>query len=101
MKKMLFMAACAALAVGCASGNTATTNTTQPLTLDQALQKSAETRAQLQQAKQDYENAKNASKAAGGSSSATDGVKAQIQQKLEDAKTQVDNEVQAWKEVLK
>ena len=102
MKKIMFLAVLAAFVAGCATTTSETgTTSTQVMTLDQALQKSAETRAQLEQAKKNYQSAKAATDEAGGSSSMTDTVKAQIKQKVADSKTQVDNEVNAWKEVLK
>ncbi len=105
MKKVILFSVLAALGAGCAT-NTATTATTanQPLTLEEALQKSAETRQKLQEAQQAYQNAKNASAAANANNSnntVVDSVKTQIQEKINTSKTQVDNEVQAWKEVLK
>ena len=102
MKKMMLLSVLAALAVGCTTTTSETgTTSTQVMTLDQALQKSAETRAQLEQAKKNYQNAQTATNAASGSSSMTDTVKTQIKQKVADSKAQVDNEVNAWKEVLK
>lgn len=102
MKKVMLLAVLAALVAGCASTtNTTTTTANQTLTLDEALQKSAETRQKLESAKQTYQNAKNASAAAGASSnSVTDAVKAQVQKQIDTSKTQVNNEVQAWKNVF-
>ena len=106
MKKFVLLGVFAALAAGCASsGNTSTATTAnQPLTLEEALQKSAETRQKLQEAKQNYQSAREASEAAknsSGSSSVTDAVKNQVKQKVDDTKNQVNTEVQAWKDVLK
>lgn len=102
MKKMMLLAVLAACVAGCTtttyeSGETAT----QVMTLDQALQKSAETRAQLEQAKKNYQSAQTATSQASGNASMADTVKAQVKQKVADSKAQVDNEVNAWKEVLK
>lgn len=102
MKKMMLLAVLAAFVAGCATTTSATGETsTQVMTLDQALQKSAETRAQLEQAKKNYQNAQAATSQASGNASMTDTVKAQVKQKVADSKAQVDNEVNAWKEVLK
>ena len=105
MKKIALFAVLATLAAGCASTNgTTTTASNQPLTLEEALQKSAETRQKLQEAQQAYQNAKNAAATANANNSGdtvVDTVKTQIQEKINTSKTQVDNEVQAWKEVLK
>jgi len=102
MKKVMLLTVLAALGVACAStSNTATTTTAnQTLTLDEALQKSAETRQKLEQAKQTYQNAKNASAAASASNSVTDAIKTQVQNQINTSTTQVNNEVQAWKDVF-
>ncbi len=101
MKKVMLLAVLAALVAGCASTNTSsTTAANQTLTLDEALQKSAETRQKLEEAKQAYQNAKNASAAANASNSAADAVKTQIQNKIDTSKQQVNAEVQAWKDVF-
>jgi uncharacterized protein YcfL len=102
MKKAMLLAVLAAFVAGCASTtNTPTTTANQTLTLDEALQKSAETRQKLEEAKQTYQNAKNASAvASGASNSITDAVKTQVQKQLDTSKTQVNNEVQAWKDVF-
>ena len=104
MKKVLILAVMATLAAGCASSANKTTTANQPLTLQQALQKSAETRQKLQEAQQSYENARRATesaKAASSSASVTDQIKKQIGEQIETSKNQVDAEVQAWKDVLK
>lgn len=101
MKRVLLLAVLASFVAGCASTtNNTTTTANQTLTLEEALQKSAETRQKLEQAKQNYQNAKNAAAAASASNSAADAVKAQIQNKIDTSKQQVNDEVQAWKDVL-
>ena len=102
MKKLMLLAVFAAFVAGCATTTSDTGETsTQILTLDQALQKSAETRAQLEQAKKNYQSAQAATDQASGSASISDTVKTQVKQKVAESKAQVDNEVNAWKEVLK
>ena len=103
MKKTFLLAVTAAvLAAGCAStGTTTTTTANQTLTLEQALQKSAETRQKLLDAKQSYENAKNAAAVASGQKSAADVAKEQLQEKVDNAKKQIQAEKDAWAELLK
>ncbi len=105
MKKLFVLGMLTALVAGCASTANKTTVTTanQPLTLEEALQKSAETRQKLQEAKEAYQAARENSDAVKASSdaSAAEQVKAQIKQKVADTKNQVDTEVKAWQEVLK
>ena len=105
MKKVIFVALLAALVAGCATGNSSTVaDSTQPLTLEEALQKSAQTRQKLQEAQEAYQKAKNASAAANAANTnntVTEAIKTQIQNQISTSQTQVSNEVQAWKEVLK
>ena len=104
MKKLvsLFILAALAFTVGCATGNTTTSGTDTQITLDQALQKSAETRQKLDEAKAAYQNAKAAAAAskANGTSFETELAKQAVQSKINDTKAQVNQEVQAWKETL-
>ncbi len=104
MKKTFILALFAALVAGCATSGTNTAPTTasnQTLTLEEALQKSAETRQKLEEAKQAYQQARQNTEAANGTASATDAVKNQVKQKVNEVKTQVNTEVQAWQDVLK
>ncbi len=104
MKKLVILSVLAVLAAGCtATGTTKTTTAAnQPLTLEEALQKSAETRQKLQEAKQAYQTARDNSEAAKANNDTIAGqVKAQVKQKVDDTKNQVNTEVQAWKDVLK
>ena len=105
MKKVLSLSVLAALAltIGCATGsNTTASSANTTLTLEEALQKSAETRQKLEEAKTAYQNAKAAAAAskANGTSIETELAKQAIQTKIDNTKTQVNNEVQAWKDVL-
>ena len=101
MKKMMLFLSFAVLAAGCAStGTVSSTGTTQPMTLEQALQKSAETRQKLLDAKQSYENAKSAAEVASGQKTAADVAKEQLQQKVDNAKQQIQAEKDAWAELL-
>jgi outer membrane receptor protein involved in Fe transport len=73
MKKTMFtLLAASVLAAGCATtGNTeGATTTSKTITLEQALQKSAETRQKLLEAKQAYQNAQNAAAVAAGTKTA-------------------------------
>ena len=72
MKKTFSFAVTAAvLAAGCATTGTtpSATSANQPMTLEQALQKSAETRQKLLDAKQSYQDAKTAAEVASGNKS--------------------------------
>ena len=106
MKKTLSLAVLAVLFLaGCASTGTGTTASAAntPLTLEEALQKSAETRQKLEEAKQAYQNAKAAATASqqNGTSITTELAKQAIQSQINTATTQVNNEIQAWKDVVK
>lgn len=102
MKKILPLAVFALfLAAGCASTGSGTTATAgKPMTLEEALQKSAETRQKLLDAKQSYQNAKTAAEVASGQKTAADVAKEQLQQKADAAKKQIEDEKNAWKELL-
>ena len=102
MKKMILLAVVAGAAVltGCAStSNNTTVSNPQILTLDEALQKSAETRQKITQAKESYEAAKSAAGSSAASTAADLG-KAALQQKVDDTKAKIEAEKQAWKDVL-
>ena len=103
MKKTILLAFVAAvLAAGCAStGASTSTTTVKPMTLDEALQKSAETRQKLLEAKQSYQNAKTAAEVASGSKTAADVAKEKLQQKADETKKQIQAEKDAWAELLK
>lgn len=104
MKKTFFFTVTAAvLAAGCATTGTTPSATTanQPMTLEQALQKSAETRQKLLDAKQSYQDAKTAAEVASGNKSAVDAAKEKLQQKADNAKQQIQSEKDAWAELLK
>lgn len=106
MKKLLTLTILGALClgvVGCASsGSTATSAANTPMTLDEALQKSAETRQKLMDAKEAYENAKAAAEASqeNNSSFSTEMAKQAVQSKIDESKQKLQNEANAWKEVL-
>ena len=100
-KMMLFVLAVAILGVGCATTGTQTTATTQPMTLEEALKKSAETRQQLEQAKRNYQTAKTAAEVAGGNTSVSDAVQNQVKKQINTAKTQIEAEKDAWADLLK
>lgn len=103
MKKIAVLGILATFAMGCAStgSTTAATTSNQTLTLEEALQKSAETRQKLQEAKQAYQAARENSDAAKtNNNTVASQIKSQIQQKVDNTKNQVNTEVQAWKEVL-
>ena len=102
MKKTILLAfVTAVLAAGCASTGTATSTTaTQPMTLEEALQKSAETRQKVLDAKKSYEAAKSAQNSAAANTAAELG-KAALKEKVNTAKSQIEAEKQAWKDALK
>ena len=104
MKKLaLFALAATTLSAGCASTGTQTVASTanQTITLEQALQKSAETREKLLEAKQAYQNAKLAAEVAAGKKTAADAAQQQVQSQLDTAKKQIEDEKNSWMELLK
>lgn len=107
MKKPVLCLLAAALLVcpGCASNNTAASTANTPMTLDEALQKSAETRQKIQDAKKTYTNAKNAASSSSSPSSAANKItaevaKAAVQSKVNDVKQKAEAEKNAWKQLL-
>lgn len=102
MKRILSLSfACVLFALaGCASGGTsaAPSAANTPMTLDEALQKSAETRQKLLDAKKQYEAAKAASESGQSVSSAV--AKQTAQNKIDAAKQKLADEKQAWKDAL-
>ena len=104
MKKTVFtLLAAAVLTAGCATTGTTTDGTAttkQTITLEQALQKSAETRQKLLEAKQAYQNAQNAAAVAAGTKTAADVAKELIENKIDSAKQQLADEKAAWEELL-
>lgn len=100
-KTLLLAVIAAALTAGCAStGTTQATTANQTLTLEQALEKSAETRQKLLDAKQSYQDAKNAADVASGKKTAADVAREQLQQKTDDAKRKLQAEKEAWLELM-
>ena len=104
MKKIVLLTMVAAVA-GCATMGTTDTSATktaaQTLTLEQALEKSAETRQKLLDAKQQYQQAKTAAEVATGKKTAAQAAQEQVQNQLDAAKKQLKNERDAWAELLK
>ena len=103
MKKIILLAVVAGAAVltGCAStANNNTVSNPQILTLDEALQKSAETRQKLMDAKKSYDAVKSAQNSAAANTAAELG-KAALKEKVNTAKSQIEAEKQAWKDALK
>lgn len=107
MKKVMSFVVLAGLGLlaGCAStgSTTETSAANTPITLDQALQKASEARAQLEQAKTAYTNVKEAAKASkqNGTNFETELAKQTVKSKIDETKQQINNEVQEWKEILK
>ena len=98
----LFVLAAALLSVGCATADTTAASTSnQTITLEQALQKSAETREKLLEAKQAYQAAKTAAEVASGKKTTTQAAQDVVQNQLNAAKQQLENEKNAWKELIK
>ena len=105
MKKLALLTLAFAT-VGCATtGTTESTSASQinaqTITLEQALQKSAETREKLLDAKKQYEQAKLASEVAAGKKTVTQAAQQQIENQLDTAKKQLKDEKNAWAELLK
>ena len=105
MKKLALLML-AVSTVGCATtgttGNTTGTQTAmQTITLEQALQKSAETHEKLLEAKKQYEQAKLAAEVASGKKTAAQAAQEQIETQLDAAKKQLQDEKNAWAELLK
>ncbi|MBR4591733.1 MAG: hypothetical protein IKO35_00805 [Elusimicrobiaceae bacterium] len=106
MKKLSLLACTALLAAGCASTGTTGSSTSaaaniQPMTLDQALEKSAQTRQKLLEAKQQYEQAKTAAEVASGQKTAAQAAQEQVNKQINTAKKQIEDEKNAWAELLK
>ena len=106
MKKLFLLTLAAALFAGaCATsgtGKTSTATTTMPtMTVDEAFQKIQQTREQLQQAKDNYLNAKSALDAANADVSVSNAIKKQLQKKFDNAKATYEAEKAAWAELLK
>ena len=105
MKKLMLLAISAAtLSAGCVSTGTqqtAASTANQTITLEQALQKSAETREKLLEAKQAYQNAKLAAEVAAGKKTVTQAAQEQVQSQLDTAKKQIEDEKNSWMELLK
>lgn len=106
-KTLLTVLTAAVLATGCVTTGTKTetnTTSTQTITLEQALQKSAETRQKLLEAKEAYQNAKTAAEVVSGTKSTsdvvTDVIKSAVQDKIDSAKQQLADEKAAWEELL-
>lgn len=105
MKKLVLLTF-ALSTVGCATTGTteetaATKFNAQTITLEQALQKSAETREKLLEAKKQYEQAKVAAEVASGKKTVTQAAQDQVQNQLDAAKKQLQDEKNAWAELLK
>ena len=103
MKKIIVLAVIAGFfAAGCATtGQEGTDQSVQLMTFEQAMQKSQETRQQLQEAKQAYTQAQTVAEVASGSQSISGAAKTQVKKQLNTAKEQLKNERDAWKETLK
>lgn len=103
MKKLLLVAVVTTLlGAGCATTEPTTASTAnQTITLEQALQKSAETREKLLEAKQAYQNAKLAAEVAAGKKTMADAAQQQVQSQLDTAKKQIEDEKNSWMELFK
>lgn len=103
MKKLILFA----LAAGCcACATTGSTDSAanfnaQTITLEQAMEKSAATRQQLLDAKQQYQQAKLAAEVAAGKKTTTQAAQETVQNKIDAAKKQLQNEKDAWADLLK
>ena len=103
MKKIIILTVAAGFfAAGCAStGNTEKQTSFQPMTFEEALQKSQETRQQLESAKQAYTQAQVVSDVASGSQNIGEAAKTQVKKQIDTAKTKIKAEKEAWEDVLK
>lgn len=104
MKKLFLLAlASATLTAACATTGADTTATAanQTITLEQALEKSAATREKLLEAKQAYQNAKLAAEVAAGKKTTTQAAQEAAQQQIDATKKQLENEKNAWLDLLK
>ena len=102
MKKLIFCLACVFAFAACATTGTEQTTTRtkinpEDVTLENAIKKSQELRGQVEDAKTAYK----AAQAANQATSATDGIKNQVNKQLETAKKQIKDEADAWKNVAK
>lgn len=89
---LLTLAACRSTAPVASTANT-------PITLDEALQKSAETRQKIHDAKQQYEAIKPAA-GASAKPNQSQAAKAAVKAKLDASKQKIELEKQAWQEIL-
>lgn len=104
MKKYFNIAAILSLLCLVVLGGCATTGSqanTSDMTIDGALQKSAEIRGKVQSAKATYDTAKAAKESDGDDSSAIDDAKTAVKAKVDEAKAQVQAEADAWKDAVK
>ena len=76
-------------------------NAAQNMSIDDVLQKSAELRQQIQDAKAAYNTAQQVDQATNISGTVTDGVKTAVKEKVDTVKKQLKDEKNAWKEALK
>ena len=106
--KVILSLACVCAFTACATtqnSQTANTQTTaskaaaaaQNMSFEDVMQKSQELREQVENAKNAYKTAQQVNNA----TSATDGVKNQVNKQIESAKQQIKNEADAWKELAK
>ena len=105
MRKLVLLVT-AALCAGCMATGSESQDansklTAQTITLEQALEKSAQTREKLLEAKQQYEQAKLAAQVASGQKTASEAAQDQVQKQLNTAKKQLQSEKEAWAELLK
>lgn len=76
-------------------------NAAQNMSVDDILQKSAELRQQVQDAKAAYNTAQQVDEATNISDTIADGVKTAVKEKVDTVKQQFKDEKNAWKETLK
>ena len=96
------LAACATTGATATETADAEETTNKILTLEEALQKSAEARQKIIDAKNAYQNVKDAADAsqANESSLTAELVKQAIQNKVDDTKEKIEAEKEAWKELF-
>ena len=103
MKKLIFTLLCACAFAACATTGNQQANTQktkinpEDITLENAIKTSQELRGQIEDAKTAYK----AAQAANQATSASDGIKDQVNKQIETAKKQIKEEADAWKDLAK
>lgn len=103
MNKIILSLVCVCAFAACATTGNQQANTQkakinpEDITLENAIKTSQELRGQIEDAKTAYKAAQQANQA----TSASDGIKDQVNKQIETAKKQIKEEADAWKEIAK